>query len=359
MKALVIFDGGNAPGYAAVATSLTEEGDKRGYEVWAAFEGFRSLTGDHLDETRLVRLLMSRRQAWKLSSKGYPIRAMYGAIDHPGSEFRSERYPEFIQPDKQQKAAEYIVQNGFTHIIGVGGNGTMAGIRALSDLLPALPAGFINVSVDSDIFGDIAVGYLTGAEEGAKIARGLFDDAYTHKRIYILEMMGRNSGKHALLSGASARAHLVVLPGFKFTSQVLGDIARGLTKLDHALVVVAEGYEREARAKFLPERVDAAMYFRRQLMEHGLADSPQKRVVSEPFSRYLRGVRPLYLELSIAYLKAFNLYDAFAEGKTRIMPYYLGEHDMGVRPFSELRTNNLVEQGFLDLIDRMVIPSLR
>ena len=359
MKLLIIFDGGNAPGYTAVATSLTEEGDKRGYKVYTAFEGFRSLTGDHVSEERLIRLVMSRRQSFKLNAEGIPTRSLYRAIDQPGSEFRSERYPDFSKPEKQKEAADYIREHDFTHVIGVGGNGTLMGIKALDNLIPEVKTGFINISVDSDILGDIAVGYLTGAEEGAKIARGLFDDAYTHKRIYILEMMGRESGKHALMAGAAARAHLVVLPGFKFSDDILRDIASRFAKADHALVVVAEGYEREARAKFLPERVDAAMYFKRQLLAHGLPDTPARRVISEPFSRYLRGIRPLYIECAIAYLKAFRLFDAFKEGKSRVMPYYLGEHDQGERTFDELVTNNKVDPNFLDLIDRFVIPSLR
>ncbi|MBI5814538.1 MAG: 6-phosphofructokinase [Nitrospinae bacterium] len=358
-KALIIFDGGNAPGYTAVATSLTEEGDKRGYEVYAAFEGFRSLTGDNLADERLIRLVMSRRQSWKLNATGIPTRSLYRAVDLPGCEFRSERYPDFAKPEKQKAAAGYIRETGFTHVIGVGGNGTLAGIKALNDLLPDIQTGFINVSVDSDILGDIAVGYLTGAEEGAKIAKGLFDDAYTHKRIYILEMMGRDSGKHALMSGAAARAHLIVLPGFKFTPETLGDIVRRLDEADHALIVVAEGYEREARAKFLPERVDAAMYFKRQLVTHGLVETPLRRVITEPFSRYLRGIRPLYLECAIAFLKAFNLFDAFDSGESQIMPFYLGEHDHGIRKFSKLVTDNKVDDRMLDLIDRFAIPSLR
>ncbi len=358
-KALLIFEGGNAPGYTAVATSLTEEGEKRGFEICAAYEGFRSLTGDNTYEERLIRLVMSRTESWDLNAKGIPTRSMYRAIDLPGSEFRSERYPDFKDRDKQQEAADYIKEMGFTHIIGIGGNGTIKGIKALEELLPDVTTGFINISVDSDILGDIAVGFMTGAEEGAKIARGLFDDAYTHKRIYILEMMGRDSGKHALMAGASARAHLVVLPGFRFTNQVFRDIAQQLNKTDHALVIVSEGYERSARAKFLPNRVDAAKYFKDQLVNHGLEQTPLKRVISEPFTRYLRGIRPLFIECSIAYLKAFILYEAFASGMTRIMPYYLGEHDHGIRKFDELTTNNKVSPGFLDLIDRFNIPSLR
>ncbi|VAX15253.1 6-phosphofructokinase [hydrothermal vent metagenome] len=358
-RLLLVFDGGNAPGYSAVATSLTEEGDKRGYEIFTAFEGFRSLTGDNISDERLIRLVMSRRQSFKLNSQGIPTRSMYRAIDRPGSEFRSERYPDFASEEKQKTAAEFIEELGFTHLIGVGGNGTMMGIKALDELLPNVQTGFINVSIDSDILGDIAVGYLTGAEEGAKIARSLFDDAFTHKRIYILEMMGRDSGKHALMAGASARAHLIVLPGFKFSTNILDDIAKRLNETDHALIVVAEGYERKARASFLPERVDAALHFKNQMMEHGLVETETKRVISEPFSRYLRGIRPLYIECAIAYLKAFILYDAFDGGGTKIMPYYLGEHDSGVRQFDDLGTNNQVEPRFLDLIDRYNIPALR
>ncbi len=358
-KVLLIFDGGNAPGYTAVATSLTEEGTKRGYKVTAAFEGFRSLTGDHLSDERLIRLVMSRRQSWALNAKGIFARAVYRLSDQPGSEFRSERYPRFKEADKQAKAVEYIREHEFTHIVGVGGNGTLMGIKALGDQMPDLKTGFINVSVDSDIAGDISVGYLTGVEEGAKVARGLFDDAYTHKRIYLLEMMGRDSGKHALMAGGSARAHLIVLPGMNFSDTVLADMAQSLEQADHALVIVAEGYARDERAKLLPERIDAATWFRRQLMAHGLSETDERRIIAEPFSRFLRGVRPLYLELGIAYLKAFNLFDAFEEGRTEIMPFYLGETDHGIRPFDELATSNAVDSNQLDMMDRWNIPSLR
>lgn len=358
-RILLVFEGGNAPGYTACATSLTEEGLKRGYTIYTAFEGFRSLTGDNLADERLIRLVMGRRDSWALNAQGIPSRALYRAIDQPGSEFRSERYKDFEKPEKLNAAAQFVKELGFSHIVGVGGNGTMMGIKALNRILPDVQSGFVNVSVDSDILGDIAIGYLTGAEEGAKIARGLLDDAFTHKRVYLLEMMGRDSGKHALMSGASARAHLIVLPRFKFNQKVLKDISDRINEADHALIVVAEGYEKEARGKLLPTRVNAAAYFKDQLCEAGLCETSEKRVAAEPFSRYLRGVRPLYIELSIAYLKAFRLYDAFEAGQTEVMPYYLGEHDQGIRKFSELMTNNAVEPGFLDLIDRFSIPSLR
>lgn len=359
-RVLLVSEGGDAPGYMAAATSLTEEAEKRGYEVFSAFEGFRSLTGDNIAAERLIRLTMSRRVAWKLNAAGVSARAMYRHVDHPGSEFRSERYPQFKETELQRRAASYIEELKFDILIVIGGDGALRGAKALAHhARPELKVGFVNVSVDSDVGGDISIGYLTGIEEGAKIARGLLDDAYTHKRIYFLETMGRDSGKHALFSGASARAHLIILPGMRFSESVMRDVADRLNYSDHALIVVAEGYKRAERKEFLPKRIDAAKWFKDELFDLGLRELDGKRIISEPFSRYIRGARPLYLELGVAYLKALKLFDAFERGESHVIPYYLGEGDYGVRSFDQVESSNLIDPETLDLVDRFKIDSLR
>jgi 6-phosphofructokinase len=115
--------------------------------------------------------------------------------------------------------------------------------------------------VDNDVGGDRAIGFNTGVEAGATIARGLNEDAYTHKRVYLLEMMGNRSGRHALHCGVAARAHLIILPFFRLPDAVLAEIARGLAKADYALVIVAEGYESERR-KLHPDKPSASAFFR-------------------------------------------------------------------------------------------------
>ncbi|MRG91392.1 6-phosphofructokinase [Polyangium spumosum] len=355
-RLLLVFDGGNAPGYASVAVALTEEASRRGYEVWAATEGFRSLTPDATGDPRFERLIVSRRERYALLAKGIPARSMGRRVLDAGSDFRSERYLGFHDEDKRRAAAETLRVQGFSHVVGVGGNGTFEGLRALlPEMSPRLPAGFVNVSIDNDLAGDRAIGFLSGVEAGATIARGLYEDAYTHKRIYLLEMMGNRSGRHALHCGVAARAHLIVLPFFQFPEAVLRETAEALSRADYALVVVAEGYERERRAKEAPGE-SASEFLRRQLAAAGLADSAQKRVIAEPFSRYLRGVRPAFLEVSAAYLKASLLFDAFEEGQTEIMPFVLASNDVGVRPFHLVTREDRVERAFLPLLSRFQIP---
>jgi 6-phosphofructokinase len=358
-RLLLVFDGGNAPGYSSVAVALTEEGERRGYEVWAATQGFRSLTVDATSNPPFERLIVSRKERYALLAKGIPARSMGRRVLDAGSDFRSERYLGFFQPENRKQAAATVAAQGFTHVICVGGNGTFEGAKALiGELDPTLPIGFVNVSVDNDVGGDRAIGFNTGVEAGATIARGLNEDAYTHKRIYILEMMGNRSGRHALHCGVAARAHLIILPFFRLPAPVMTEIARGLEKADYALVIVAEGYE-SARRKNQSDRPSASVFFRQQLADAGLVDSADKRVIAEPFSRYIRGVRPAFLDVSAAYLKASLLFDAFDQGRTEIMPFVLAAHDVGVRAFADIHREDGIEPAFLPLLDRLGLPGFR
>jgi 6-phosphofructokinase len=352
-RLLLVFDGGNSPGYSSVAVALTEEATRHGFEVWAATEGFRSLTDDTSADPRFERLIMSRRDRYALLAQGIPARSMGRRVLDAGSDFRSERYTGFLDRATRKLAAETFRAQGFSHLVCVGGNGTFEGIKSwLEELDPRPPAGFVNVSVDNDLEGDRAIGFLSGVEAGATIARGLYEDAYTHKRIYILEMMGNLSGRHALHCGVAARAHLVVLPFFRFPPEVLKELAESLGRADYALVVVAEGYEADRRRREHPG-MSASAFFKRQLEEAGLRDGPARRVIAEPFSRYIRGVRPAFLDVSAAFIKASLLFAAFAEGRTDIMPYMLAAHDVGVRSFASIRREDAVERTLLPLLDRL------
>jgi 6-phosphofructokinase len=357
---LAVFDGGDAPGYSSVAVALTEEATRRGYEVWAASEGFRSLTSDAKSELRFERLTVGRQERYALLAEGIPARSMGRRVQDAGSDFRSERYLGFHDAARRAEATETFRQQGFTHIVCVGGNGTFHGCSAWLDAFgEARPrAGFINVSIDNDVAGDRAIGFLSGVEAGATIARGLYEDGYTHKRVYLLEMMGNRSGRHALHCGVAARAHVIVLPFFRFPAEVLEEIAVALSTAEHALVVVAEGYELEARRALQPIP-SASEHFRRQLEVHGLRDSAERRVIAEPFSRHLRGVRPGFADVAAAYLKASLLFDAFDAGQTDIMPFVLAAHDAGVRQFREIQTEDRVERAFLPLLDRLRLQRFR
>lgn len=355
-RMLLVFDGGLAPGYTAVAVAMTEYAESRGYRLWAAREGFRSLAGVGLESDRIEPITSEAGKAAGASVEDADGRNLYGHIRDAGSPFRSERFIGFQEPEAQREAARFILEQGFGTVVFAGGNGTLQGVKALAPLLePDVRIGFINASVDSDLRGDRSVGFLTALEEGARVARGLFADAMTHHRHYILEMMGNRGGKHALHCGIAARAHLIVLPQMDLSDETMDEIAAQLERRNHSLTVVAEGYCIDRR----PEEQPASEYLRERLAEHGFASRRDRRVIAEPYSRYIRGVRPLAMENEAIMLKCGLLLDAFQEGESQIMPYYLSPHDLGVRHLEEVDTDNTVEPEHLDLIDRFGLESLR
>ncbi len=354
-RVLVVFDGGDAPGYSSVAVALTEEGTRRGYEVWAAAEGFRSLTSDSAASPRFERLIVGRQERYALLGKGIPARSMGRRVLDAGSDFRSERYDGFLELERRREAAETFRTQGFTHLVCVGGNGTLEGTKALLEELPVPPpTAFVNVSIDNDLAGDRAIGFLSGVEAGATIARGLLEDAYTHKRIYLLEMMGNRSGRHALHCGVAARAHLIVLPFFRFPDEVVAEMAGALARVDYALVVVAEGYEAERRRS--TDGMSASQFFKTQLEAAGLRDGDRKRVIAEPYSRFLRGLRPSFADVSSAYLKVSLLFGAFEEGRREVVPFVLASNDVGVRSFAQVAREDGVEPAFLPLLEHLGLP---
>ena len=360
-KALFIFDGGLAPGYTSVAVALTEEAEKLGWESYAAKAGFRSLSDQQDPEIQIVRLVTNQIEAFSLNFEGFPTESIGRLFFHPGSDFRSERFPDFRDPFNQQIAAKNILRENFKFVIFCGGDGTLKGAQSLCKLLPEeLKAGFINISADSDLKDDRSVGFLSCAEGGAEIASGLYEDAYTHRRIYFLEMMGNQSGRHPLHAGSAARAHLIILPCFDLPAPVLAEIAECLHERRHALVIVAEGYKRALR-KEKALKVNAAEYFKNQLEEFGLKDQPNKRLIAEPFSRFLRGIRPLRIDAQIAYLKCqLLLRQLESSQENRIMICYNGgEHSIKFQSIYEAEVDNSIDHEFIGMIDRLMLPRFR
>jgi hypothetical protein len=82
-------------------------------------------------------------------------------------------------------------------------------------------------------------------------------------------------------------------------------------------------------------------------------------VIAEPFSRYLRGVRPGFADVAASFIKVSLLLSAFDRGETEIMPFVLAAHDVGVRAFSEIKRDDRVERSFLPLLDRLGVPLFR
>ena len=341
---LLIQDGGCAPGYNPVTAFITYHLETLGREVYATREGFKSLvTGGSND---FIRLVYGSELFRKLNHTpgvfhAAPLSEWRGAL------LRGERYNGFLKKENQKKAAQVIQKKKVKAIIAIGGNGTFKGTLALCSHIPtAIQVFFVPVTIDSDIAGTQCIGENTGIEKGSEKIQCYMADARTHKRTYIVEMMGASSGFHALHSCLGSRAHLAVLPNSEIDHKKVVD---ALNKREECVIVVAEGYkEEERKAKGL--KVNAAKYFHKELLATGI--EIKRKIVCEPFSRDIRGAAPNNQDITLAQRMAYNVAAYLEAGTSRLMPAVRSGKEYAI-PFNQIGTDNMVEEDLLVLSDRL------
>jgi 6-phosphofructokinase 1 len=165
-----------------------------------------------------------------------------GILQRGGTFLGSGRVPEFKNEDVRAHAIRNLHERGIDGLVVIGGNGSQAGALALSRM--GLPVVGVASTIDNDLAGsDLTIGVDTALNIALEAIDRLRVTASSHKRAFLVEVMGRNCGYLALMAGIAGGAEAVVLPEAEIDPDVLAAQlqaahARGKA---HALVVVAEG----------------------------------------------------------------------------------------------------------------------
>jgi 6-phosphofructokinase 1 len=344
MDVLLIQEGGCAPGYNPLTAFITYHLEAQGRQTYATREGFRSLISGKKDD--FLRLVYDPDLFRKLD---YIPGVFHIAplSEWSGAQLRGERYRDFLKSEIQKKAAATIKRKKIKAIIAIGGNGTFKGIHSLCDMIStSIQVFFVPVTIDSDITGTECIGQHTGIEVGAEKVRCYMADARTHKRTYIIEMMGAQSGFHTLHSCLGSRAHLAVLPNSVIDHK---KVVEALNRRSECVIVVAEGYKREERIN-RKIKDSAAEYFYKELLATGI--KIKRRVVCEPFSRDIRGAAPKNQDISLCQRMAYNVAAYLKAGTSRLMPAVQSGKEYAI-PFNEIQTDNRVDEDLLVLANRL------
>lgn len=128
-------------------------------------------------------------------------------------------------------------------LIVIAGDG---GIRIMSDLCAEinLPMIAIPKTIDNDVKGsDYAVGFHSVVEHVTDQLKALATTGMSHKRIMVAEVMGRDAGYIALMSGIAAFADVILIPeiSYDFDAAVRFTKKRYHTSSIGTLWVISEG----------------------------------------------------------------------------------------------------------------------
>ena len=219
----VLTSGGDAPGMNAAIRAVVRCAVDRGWRASGVRRGFRGLV-----EGEIVPL--GRREVGGVLSLG-------------GTVLGSARYPQFANDEAQAQALQVLRGADIDGLVVIGGNGSQTGAAALANR--GMPVVGVASTIDNDLVGtDITIGTDTALDVALESIDRLRTTAASHRRVVLVEVMGRDSGYLALCLAIAGGAEAVVVPEDDSDLDV-AELARRIMEAHgakgHALVVVAEG----------------------------------------------------------------------------------------------------------------------
>lgn len=169
--------------------------------------------------------------------------AVSGIINRGGTILKTARSKKFLTQEGRDKAAETIKKNNIEGLIVIGGNGSLKGAHILASQYN-IPVIGIPATIDNDINGvDLAIGSDTAVNVAVDALDKIRDTATSLERLFVVEVMGRNSGYIAVQVALAGGCEEVLVPEREFDmDKVLEEISAGYKKGKISwIIIVAEG----------------------------------------------------------------------------------------------------------------------
>lgn len=222
----VITSGGDAPGMNAAIRGVVRSALARGVEVYGFQRGYDGIL------KKDYRLLDTK--------------AVGGIISTGGTMLRTARSKRFFEAEGRAEAVANLQELEVEGLVVIGGDGSLTGALKLHEE-HHFPVTGLPGSIDNDICGtDYSIGFDTAVNTALDAVDRVRDTAYSHERVFVIEVMGRRNGFIAVEVALAGGAEAVIIPEVPYSTLAICDSlreARGRGKSSN-LVVVAEGAAR-------------------------------------------------------------------------------------------------------------------
>ncbi|NQT67826.1 MAG: 6-phosphofructokinase [Actinobacteria bacterium] len=205
----------------AVIRTVTRYAIYNNLEVYGFYEGFKGLINNDF--------------------KVMDLNAVGGIIDRGGTILYSARSERFKCREGQKEAINNLKKNKIEGLVVVGGDGTFRGAHELHK--QGIQVVGIPVTIDNDVAGtDYSIGFDTALNVIIDIMSKIRDTASSHDRIFVIEVMGRDSGMIAVNTGIACGADYILIPEIKVDlAKIANEIKHHREGKRHTLIIVAEG----------------------------------------------------------------------------------------------------------------------
>lgn len=231
MKFALLTGGGDCPGMNAFVRAVVRSAinTKPTTSVWGVIDGWRGICDGNFQR-------LKNRDTAGIAQKG-------------GTILGTLRVPELKEDtDMQEAAAMNLHDNFFDYLFVIGGNGSMKAANTINKIINReglrTKILFCPGSIDNDVCNNYgySIGFYSAIDKSREMLEWIRDTASSHRRVYLIESMGRDSGYLAFFAGVATGAEHIILPGEDL------DFERLATKIDErerdTRIIVAEGYDK-------------------------------------------------------------------------------------------------------------------
>lgn len=314
--------GGDAPGLNAVIHGAVHAALARGWEILGIREGFEGLLAPRsYPDGGLVRL--TRESVRNISHLGgtilgttnrgnplqYPVKQADGSV---------------VEADRCDELIGRFRDADIDALISVGGDGTLSIAQHLSR--KGLHIIGVPKTIDNDLQATVVTfGFDSAVSFATECLDRLHATAESHRRIMVVEVMGRYAGWIAIHSGIAGRANVILIPEIPFDIQKVADHLRSksLTEQTYAIIVVAEGAKPDGGRHLLKAGADAGQVERLGGIGETIAQQLQDRIGRETrtvvLGHLLRGGSPTSLDRTLGLNFGAAAVRGLAEGRTGVM----------------------------------------
>jgi 6-phosphofructokinase 1 len=235
----VLTSGGDAPGMNAAIRAVVRTGIYNKLDVFGIMRGYSGMIDGDI---------------FKMEGK-----SVANIIQRGGTILKTARCKEFYTSEGRKTAYNNLKKLGINGLVVIGGDGSFRGAQTFSNEYD-IPCIGLPGTIDKDIAGtDFTIGFDTAVNTAVEAIDKVRDTADAHDRLFIIEVMGRDSGYIALHSGIATGAENILIPERKTDIEnVIHSLVEkhGRKKLVN-IIVVAEGEEFGALelSKIITERI--------------------------------------------------------------------------------------------------------
>lgn len=234
MRIGIVTGGGDCPGLNAVIRAVAKAANRRGWEAIGIVNGFEGLLEPRqtlaLDRQALAGLLIRGGTILGTANRGR-FSAKTG--------FGTERDLPVELLDATREGTRALALDA---LVVIGGDGSLS--IALQLHKHGVPVVGVPKTIDNDVGGTaLTFGFVSAVDCVTSAIDRLHTTAESHRRVMVVEVMGRFAGWIALYGGIAGGADVILIPEipFRYDSVVEKIRARETEGRHFTMVVVAEG----------------------------------------------------------------------------------------------------------------------